>query len=743
MEIQGEDIMLLLRDCRAGDADAAFQRFCGKCGVAAADEAGVRLAVCRVLAEKGHDGDAGDLARHLLRSSPDDMALAAFVAGHFRKSPTHPDETIELLTSYCERHPTRPEGYQYLLHVLTEANRPAEVRKYIALGQRLITDGHLNWQAGAPSRVSASDLGGPGRAAWIDGEVRRLVSAGGAAAAPPVPGTVQTATPAPAPAPAMARTGAAHNIGSDGVAFVGEVGGGAAGTYWFEYGPSPSELSGRTPERPLPGAPTARRRMAMIDAPAYWDIYAAEFDWPKEKAACALVAPFGKDPNHISGVGFLELIGGAYPLQTPDKPLTRWDCIDLTGARVEVDLIPDGLDAKDFHLVLGVQGCRRTEDGARTGEYATWGLTSAPIDFSRLPDGKCTTVRFILGADPSKWTYFGNNPAGVPESEALYRYHPIGRLLERHDDNVFLAGVFGDWRDTMTGRLTIPEIRLAYAGRSLLANPAIAVLTGPRNGVVEPSRICNQDTGASSSGWWTTAPGTRPAHFMWTFRAPRIIRRVVVRNHPLLPSRSITVHLQQANGRSETFQHAFAPGANDAIFDMDAEAIGISLLVAGPEGAAGYGIASAEAYGEAYALRPAALPTPVSDEARDLAPGSSVHYRIVRHDGPETVAGEIESFTLPADNAPLLHGMERRDSAPGRAVFLVRGNAMGRPTVLEWRLDGDAPQSVDFGWERTSAHRAITIRDLAPGTSHRLTCRMTNDAGVSRDLEIDWKQPAR
>ena len=153
---------------------------------------------------------------------------------------------------------------------------------------------------------------------------------------------------------------------------------------------------------------------------------------------------------------------------------------------------------------------------------------------------------------------------------------------------------------------------------------------------------------------------------------------------------------------------------------------------------AGVGLAGVELYAADFVPRPSAAPVTVSADIEDLEPGAEVFYRTVCRAREREEAGRTESLNLPADDAPILIEAQIFQATPEKTSIAVRGNAMGRETTLQWRADRDDWQETSFGWEKSSAHRYITLPGSPPGSTRQVTVRLTSDAGTSNETTVHW-----
>ena len=548
----------------------------------------------------------------------------------------------------------------------------------------------------------------------------------------------------PQPRILCAATGAATENGAAGLIMTGQVAAtGDAAQYRFEYGRSPDGLVGKTPWQPVPG-----KRNARFVASPEWTTsrswyYGAAMTWADGPAPNLTVHwPFAQDPNHISGIGFMELLFACWHNSCQhdgNQRVREWECSDLRDAVVSVRLHTRDLDPKNYLHCLGI------------GNVSTyWMLTGQAVDLSALGD-EAAELTFTLPSDPAQWTIAGTNQIEQPDHER-YKYGPLDQALARNQGNLVLIAPFGTPSETTTGAISIGEFTVSYRDNNILHPDNGAVLIdGPSLSACDPANLTNGIYGDPDAGWFLCGNPDAPPRFVWELASPQAITTLVIHQDPVLPTTKCRISLSDGPGIPDTWQFDLpvpeAPYDQPALKIVTFEGSGtytrVELQLLEGKYPEGRGLQSFEIFAKNFAPPPSDLPVTVSADIQGMQPGSSVHYRVVTRTDTETAAGEVQRFDLPAENGPpRLHHVIPYGSPGTRAIFQVRANAMGAAAELCWRLDDDDWHSLPLGWEQTPVHRYIVLPNVPEG-AHRLTVRARSSVGDSPEIIHRWHRPGQ
>jgi hypothetical protein len=548
----------------------------------------------------------------------------------------------------------------------------------------------------------------------------------------------------PQPRLPYAATGAATENGATGLIMTGCVAAtDGAAQYRFEYGRSSDGLVGETPWQPVPGKRNARFVASPEWATSRSWYYGADMTWIDGLAPNLTVHwPFAQDPNHISGIGFMELLFACWHNSCQhdgNQRVREWECSDLRDAVVSVRLHARDLDPKNYLHCLGI------------GNVSTyWMLSGQAVDLSSLGD-QAVELTFTLPSDPAQWTFAGNNQIEQTAYER-YEYGPLDQALARNQGNLVLIAPFGTPSETTTGAVSIDEFTVSYRDNNILHPDNGAVLIdAPSLSACDPANLTNGIYGDPDAGWFRWGNTDEPARFVWEFATPQAITTLVIHQDPVLPTTKCRVSLGDNAGSEDAWEFDLPvpeapydqPALKIAAFEGSGTYTWVALELLEGKYPEGQGMQSFEIFARNFAPPPSDLPVTVSADIQGMQPGSSIHYRVVTRTDTETAAGEVQRFDLPAENGPpLLHHVALFEASGTKAIFQVRANAMGAAAELCWRLDDDAGHSLPLGWERTPVHRYIVLPNVPEG-AHRLTVRARSAAGDSPEIVHEWNMPSQ
>tara|TARA_B100000965_G_scaffold403079_2_gene430424 strand:- start:227 stop:2443 length:2217 start_codon:yes stop_codon:yes gene_type:complete len=648
------------------------------------------------------------------------------------------DTALEQFTALMEARPDDYIGYWGVCTAYSRQGDQKGLRRTIQKAQATMPEGtYVNWQDGALLRELPNDDAitrskeNFERRTAVERK-RRIEQTQGAQAPQPAP-------PRPPAGPRSVETAAAVEIGNSGATLSGRLANVQPNSrYWFEYGPSPNHLSEKTELAPVPGPLNARLSVDPILSGLKGRYYASKLQWTDESAdALVLASPFGKDANHISGIGFLDLVFGIwhnsnYPIGPQE--LSDWETTDLRDARIDLDLWTDQFDGKDFRYCIGVGN----------GE-TYWGLTGTQIDLNPAPETGSVSVSFRLSADPVNWTFFGSNSREQIDSADRYGYAPLDNALSMNRGNIVFAGMFGNWRDTPTGYLGLKQLTLTYRDRNLLhqdngaeliASPLS--LTRP---ICPPERLTDGCRGRLGDSWYFAGRSDGPLTFEWQLPVPEDIRTLVLHQDWVMPVASCRITLTADDGEAHSWDISLAAPTdpfNDPLINKlqlpgGKKFTNISLDLLSGHTPDGIALAAFEAFGEgSCSATDEPVSVTVSTDIGNLAEGTRVHYRLCHVDEETVIKGDIAELSLPDGSSPVIHDLSLgSSSATDRASIGVRANAMGFDAALEWRVNGDDSwQKIPMGWERTQVSRVIAPPPFPPG-NHEVEVRATQDGRPS------------
>lgn len=611
------------------------------------------------------------------------------------------------------------------------------IRDSVAKAQANIPEGeHLNSQHGRPLINYLDQAATVDHRARLETRIIDEISRRQAAAKPDsLPNKTVDRDPPETPA---AQTVGATAVGLTGLTLVGRVAApGPVAEYRFEYGATPDRLDHHTDWCPLPGPLNAEVSLAPDTATFANKLYAGTTAWDEDQGAYVLDWPFGKDPNHISGVGFLDLVAGFWHNSCNAdgfQEIHEWEASDLRDAVLRLDLTPSDFAAKEFLHCAGV---------GNGSSY--WFLTACPIDLETMEQDTATTVEFGLTSDPALWTAAGNNSLEQANADR-YRYGPLNDALSRNMGNLVFTGCFGNWRDTPTGRLGFADVALRYRSRGLLhpgngARPTIR----PEVAACDPARLTDGVRGRLDGAWYHLGPADPPPIFAWDLAGEQTIATFVFHQDVAFPTRHLNLRLTlcgtEVHAAKITFadpKDSFAARAARTIHRLDPPVIADAIEITFLEGLSdqSMGMQDIEVFATDFIPPPCREPVTVSWDVGSLAE-PAVFFRVVCRTEQTTEVGDILEAPLNRAPAPRLLLFEQESSATAdKALFRVRGNAMGRKTTLQWRVDGGNWRNIPMGWEDTAVDRWIAVPNQP--SEQRLMVRLQSDAGHSDKWELSF-----
>ena len=576
-------------------------------------------------------------------------------------------------------------------------------------------------------------------------------------------------------------------IGTSGLTLNGSVGGTTLPTrYRFRYGTASDNLDKTTELKFVP--PGRHGRVRDDGANLYDRVYCYSFqvdfrkiesdrgDAPEPRlgnVAMMLLSPFGKDRNHINGIGIVDLllgwtnaaqvrhqISGFNDSELYPRKAYPGEKLDLRDAELSVTLRSTELDVKDFHLVVL---CNSDTGTALLPEWmedmAPWVLTEGLEKNSIVCDGRWNSFVFKFRDNSNDWSFEGNNVEEMGEDIGRYRYFPLNESLSRHRGNLCLQFVFGKDVDTPDGEVELASLALRYRSRSLLTpgyGTELVVL--PADGTADPAHLTAGAIGIDNECWHSGADPETPQEFAWKFTQEASLESVRLFQHPRWPAKEIEVLASDDGDRFTVIWSAELQSdpveiaatradskirnlASITILDAPVNCRFLKLRILSGHRSEHWGLDAIEAFGEGPPPLPEIEPCSFSEELSGMDPGTIVYYQIVAENDAGTSKGTIESFQVPVDRRPIIHWARVIERMPEKATVLVRLTPMGSFTDLNGCFrdaDGElafAGKVVVGRWD-TPKHVTMAVTGLDVGQTYRGVLTAANDAGESDDIEI-------
>ncbi len=594
----------------------------------------------------------------------------------------------------------------------------------------------------------------------------------------------------PLDGPPQAAAEQATPIGTAGLTFNGAVGGSTLPTrFHFRYGTDPDNLEKTTPTRAVP--PPRDRRVVENGANRYYRITAYSFGvgfrdagseldgtgpQSDEPVVMVLPSPFGKDRNHINGIGIVDLVlgwhsaihvrdrvGGVYGGEVYPKKAYPGEMLDLRDAELSATLRSDDLDTRDFRLVAWFHAATGTALIPHHMEDAVpWALTGSLAGPTVVADGQWRTLTWRFRDNSADWSFAGNNIEEMGGQMGRYRYYPLGQSLSRNRGNLNLCFVCGRDIDTPDGVLELAALSLRCRSHSLLG-PGFGsrIVAWPGGSLDDPAGLTGGWIGHAGHCWRSGPEPEAPQEFVWRFAGEAKIESVRVFQDPIWPSRRIEVLVSDDGGEftevwSAELQADAAGVVGTAPLDKPEplnlasicildEPFGCRFLklriVSGYRGER-WGLDAIEAFGEGLSPLPEIESCSVSEDVIGIEPGATVHYRLVAENQAGMAESAVMTFDVPNRAVPIVQWGRVIGRDDRRATLLVRLTAMGTfadlDADIEDRSSGETRrQTIAVGRSETPRHATVTIDGLEADRGYAVKLTATNETGRSNEIEVE------
>jgi len=598
-------------------------------------------------------------------------------------------------------------------------------------------------------------------------------------------------TPKPVNTPPEPISGDATPVGMEGLSLNGSIGGTNLPTrYFFRYGTSPANLDGMTAKQEVPpgrhgrtidtGTNTFSRISSFgytIDFEELGGGKAATIPGPATQAVMQLEDPFGKDRNHINGIGIIDLVfswshilqvrdrvGDEYAGDSYPQKIYPGESLDLRDAEISAVLRSNDFDVRDFRFVAWFHanaGTALVPD--QMEDMAPWALTADMKNNQIIADGKWREHTFTFRSDSNDWSFSGNNIEEKGSEIGRYLYHPIGESLRQNrGGNICLAFVCGNDVDTPVGKIELASLSLRYRSQSLL---------GPGFGgewIDAPDK--GSDASALTQGWigneeyyWQSAAKPKaPQEFTWKFADKATVESVRLHQNHHWPAKEVEV-LISTNGKKFTplwkaelrkDAAGFVVGPEDAqgadpknlasihIPAKPVKASYLKLRILSGYKSKHWGLDAIEVFGKGPRPIPEIEPCSVSEDIAGFKPGTEVFYQLVAENEKGVSEGEIKSLVLPADNKPIIHWAKVLERTKDKATIVARVTAMGSFTELTGVLGNSKEKTVSeasatAGKWPTPRHVTLSMGGLTARRKFKATIKAVNEAGESTPMALE------
>lgn len=543
----------------------------------------------------------------------------------------------------------------------------------------------------------------------------------------------------------------------------GAVGGTNLATrYHFRWGYAGDALDNRTDPRWVPPGRSNWVTQQTVDGPQEWLFYAVgrkvigNDGAPESPNAFAtrLTSPFGKDRNHLNGIGITDLLFGWYgrwlsPTDSP--PEGRAHCRDLRDAEVTVTIRPKGLNAKGFLFACNVQSFTGRTGFGDSEESAPWTLSDQLVDCRSLDEEAWNTLRFTFPNSPRAWTFCGNNPAEQPNA-ARYGHAPIDQVLSRQRGNLWFWFVLGDWRDPPEGAIDIRSIGLRFRNWSILSPDMGAELTAcPVESMTDPGHLTGGVVGDLDEMWFSGPnPGTAQ-EFVWRLAADLTPTLVRLHQNPLKPARTVEILGSVDGHRFETlvrYDLADSPSTREAPMPTHLALSGnalrwLKLVIHSGFRDDLWGLDAIEIFDDNAHPLPELAPASVSEEIKGLEPGQTIYYQLIAENDAGVTEGLVSAIELPETNAPSILNTRCLRQSVDRVTLFVESIPSGLDTEIRAHVTGpsgaEGRTSQSIGNNRAVRHAALVVDCAGMQGDYQAEITAVNEAGESAPYVLRWE----
>ncbi len=558
--------------------------------------------------------------------------------------------------------------------------------------------------------------------------------------------------PPPAPSPdGTVVTYAGTGLGLIGVSANGRIQPhGAPTEYYFEYGPT--KAYGRRTDLTALGPKIAAHYSESYDKGlAGWRGGSGEDLIFNDAGFVRFEEPSYDDFNHVDGIGILHLVQYLYPgtfdSDAPTAALGGADP-DFRDAKIKTVLRGNAWQTSGTELVWWSQvdpkrGVYKAGEELKASNWAHTGYFLT----DHLLSGKWETASYRLWNDTTQWTYSGTNrELNAQLKRDLYVYAPLNDVLSHLNTNIFHLLAYIDNYNYPVGSIDFDSIEIGYRNHSLVF---------PSNGgKLASSPAGSENSAGLTDGWrvgagktWKSAPSpSSPQEIVYAFERPVVVQKVQLHQNVDFPSKDVEVLVSNDAGATWTSigqdaipaSHPAGPNFSYLLMTgLSAPAQKLKIRVLNGYRADAWGLGEVEVFGTGAKMQTEDEENRVNADITGLAPGETVHYRLVAVSGGKTVAGGDQVFAVPSDRTPYAVTGEATRLIAGTAALRARINTLGAETVVFFEYGPD--QSYGMTTTETRSGPEISIRTvvanlagLTPGRTVNYRVVVKGDGGTTR-----------
>jgi len=562
-------------------------------------------------------------------------------------------------------------------------------------------------------------------------------------------------------------------IGLDGVAFNGVVSGFNIPTrYYFRFGPTADKLDRTTPHRDMPAGRYGRVSDSGENLFRRLTCYTSNLSFinsgiDTSETALRLDWPFGKDRNHLDGIGIIDLllgwqtltqsrgtVDGIVPQQNFPTLSYPGENIDLRDAKITLRYRSEDLNSKDFLPVAWIHS--RSGTAAFPDDFddlTAWAYTDNANPITFTCDGEWHEQSFELSGQSSKWTFSGSNIEEMGGGMARYNYAPIQDVQRDNvGGNICFAFVHGNDLDTPEGSFDIAHAEMSYRSRSLLGPGQMATFQScPETSRHSATHLTDGTIGDIQSCWFAENATGEPIDLVWQLRDTAKIESFKVYRSVIAPAKALEIAVS-LDGVS--FEDVWAGVLSEvpedpALWGEFAQANGLAhaVVLAAPTSAQFVrlriisgthpdyvSLDAFEVFGQGLPFIPSSAPFSFSEKIDELDVGATVYAQLVAENAEGVFEGDVVEVHRPLEGSPHILSAEVTELQGDAAVFLARAIAMGSPATLSGEIASDSGHKIriptmSIGQWTVPRDVRVLLSGLEPGENYNGTCWAENENG--------------
>lgn len=523
-------------------------------------------------------------------------------------------------------------------------------------------------------------------------------------------------------------------------------------TYWFEYGPT-TAYGQRTDPRPLGPRLSAHYHESWDDGLAGWQGGMSTVDLrPQQRGGpingyVRFSEESGDDKNHADGLGYLHLtqyLSTGTVGSLANASLSGGDP-DLRDARVSFYVRGNSWAAHGSELLFWIQTDLDVPNANDPVLWrrANWAFTANPLT-DHLASGTWEKVSYQLRNETNAWSYSGKS---LVQGRDNYQYGTLDDVLGHvNSDFIHVTQLIRPGAAAQpSGSIDYDEFDLVFRNTSLLVSSNGAKLvSSPAGAMDDAATLTDGWRFGDGRSWRSAAKPSAPQEFKYELARPVKVQALQIHQHPEWPSRDIEVAVSDDGTSWKTLLAdelpTSAPGGPNFNYlykgELSASARFVKVTVLSGYRSEHWGLGEIEMFGTGASMQTDDDWYNVNRDIKNLAPGSTVHFRVVAQTEAGTVNGNDQSFTLPAVPIPQVRTGAASRMKAGFAKLEARLNPMGTATRFHFEFGKDTSygeQTVDdyAGVEITPRTVIGEVTGLTPGVTYHYRVVAENQAGTA------------